>query len=874
MHATSPASTATEVNPVPGRRLQLLVPETILPLTYEATSFDGSRIAITSDEDPTSHVQSRFDAWTYVAGRYVPHGVGHVSVVGATPDAKLLVVRSSSRMSPDDTDNANDLYLVTPTTRTLVTPGTASSPQFMHVADDGSSVVFESMEPLDPADTDNDEDLYQWRAGVPGLTYLTDGTGGHVPAFQVATDDGSHVIYRLGSSFSYYERVGVSALLRAQGGPPTFSADESRLYFTAFDALTQSDTDVALDVYWSESDGTMHLATAWSDAPISFVQESIDGSRMLVASTAQLSPDDTDASNDLYILEGDQTELVSLGTVAAGKPWANETLDQVVYATWADIDPADTNEANDLYRWDSGHPGEAELLTTAIQWSNESIVDHISSDGSRIVFETPEALLPGEDFTGWPDLYEWHDGVISNLTPETATGVDFLAASEDGRRVVFQSPESLVTEDVWQGGIYVSDADLTPPIATVTGPPSAVSGPTVDIAFGTQGDDAVWFDCQSDLGAWVPCSSPLHLAGLSDGVHTLAAKGWDAAGNASDPVSTTWTVTPAPTPSPSPTPSPPPTPAPDVTAPSGTVSIAGGATYTKTTAVTVNVAATDTGTGLSHVKLSNDGVNWNSRPYAPNQAWTLPATNGIRTIYVKWVDNVGNTSAVKTDTIVLDTVVPTTTAPRRGFVASTAISAGTIALRVPWSGSDATSGIARYELAQSTDGGVWTTVSTTLTSPTATRSLAPLHTYRFRVRAIDKAGNPGAWATGATFRISRYSEFNTAISYSGPWTTVSSPAYWGGAAKKSSSAGARASLTFSGRSIAWVARSGPDRGKAAIYVNGTKVATVDLYSATAQGQRVVWVGSWTTTASRTITIRVAGTIGRPRIDLDALVTAN
>jgi len=66
----------------------------------------------------------------------------------------------------------------------------------------------------------------------------------------------------------------------------------------------------------------------------------------------------------------------------------------------------------------------------------------------------------------------------------------------------------------------------------------------------------------------------------------------------------------------------------------------------------------------------------------------------------------------------------------------------------------------------------------------------------------------------------------------------------------------------------------PRPGKAAIYVNGTKVATVDLYSATAQAQRVVWVGSWTTATSRTVTIRVAGTAGRPRIDLDALATAN
>jgi len=103
---------------------------------------------------------------------------------------------------------------------------------------------------------------------------------------------------------------------------------------------------------------------------------------------------------------------------------------------------------------------------------------------------------------------------------------------------------------------------------------------------------------------------------------------------------------------------------------------------------------------------------------------------------------------------------------------------------------------------------------------------------------------------------------------------VSSPAYWGGAARKSSTAGAKASLTFTGRSIAWVARTGPDRGKAQIYINGTHLVTVDLYSATAQAQRVVWARSWSTASERKVTIRVVGTTGRPRIDLDALVTAN
>ncbi len=315
-----------------------------------------------------------------------------------------------------------------------------------------------------------------------------------------------------------------------------------------------------------------------------------------------------------------------------------------------------------------------------------------------------------------------------------------------------------------------------------------------------------------------------------------------------------------------------PTPPPDITPPTGSISIAGGAAYTRTRFVTVATPATDDSGHVTEMALSNDGITWTTGGYAPMRHWALEAIDGTRTVHVKWKDAAGNWSAVETDTIVLDTVKPSVTVPLRSFVVGSGIDAGRISVRVPWSASDDKSGIARYELEQST-GGVWAMVSTTLTSPSITRLLATQQDYQFRVRAVDGAGNTSV-ATGKPFRISRYSEHNSAIRYNGSWTNDANPAYWGGAARRSSTAGARASLTFTGRHIAWVARTGPDRGKAGIFVNGTQVATVDLYSPTTRAQRVVWVGSWSTSVSRTVTIRVAGTTGRPRIDLDALVTAN
>jgi hypothetical protein len=287
--------------------------------------------------------------------------------------------------------------------------------------------------------------------------------------------------------------------------------------------------------------------------------------------------------------------------------------------------------------------------------------------------------------------------------------------------------------------------------------------------------------------------------------------------------------------------------------------------------ITATTSAADTGSGVDQVALSNDGTTWTTRAYAPTQAWTLSSTNGTRTVYAKWRDAAGNWSTVATDTIVLDTVVPTATAPTNRLVNGSAISAGRTTVRLGWTGSDATSGIDRYELSQSTDGGGWTAVSTSLTTTSLDRALAHGHTYSFRVRAVDTAGNIGSWMTGPVFRLTHYGESSASVKYSSTWSTSTSSVYWGGKAKASSQAGAKASLTFTGRSVELVSRKGPARGKAQIYINGVLKATIDLYASSYLNQRVVWTGSWSSSATRTITVRVVGTPGRPRIDLDAFV---
>ena len=56
-----------------------------------------------------------------------------------------------------------------------------------------------------------------------------------------------------------------------------------------------------------------------------------------------------------------------------------------------------------------------------------------------------------------------------------------------------------------------------------------------------------------------------------------------------------------------------------------------------------------------------------------------------------------------------------------------------------------------------------------------------------------------------------------------------------------------------------------------MYVNGVYQATVDLYRSSYQYRAVAWQKTWSTSGTRTIKLVVAGTSGRPRVDLDAFV---
>jgi hypothetical protein len=186
----------------------------------------------------------------------------------------------------------------------------------------------------------------------------------------------------------------------------------------------------------------------------------------------------------------------------------------------------------------------------------------------------------------------------------------------------------------------------------------------------------------------------------------------------------------------------------DTTAPSGTIVINAGAAFTNSTSVNLTLSATDTGTGVSQMQFSNDGSSWSGwESYATSKSWSIIGGDGSKVVYVQYRDAAGIASGSFTDSITLDTVLPTSSA-------SSPAQSVNLSFTVSWSGSDNASGIAGYDVQYRIGaGGTWTDWMHTSAPSAVFGATSPVvvvrgETYYFRVRAYDGAGNVESYPGG------------------------------------------------------------------------------------------------------------------------------
>ena len=117
------------------------------------------------------------------------------------------------------------------------------------------------------------------------------------------------------------------------------------------------------------------------------------------------------------------------------------------------------------------------------------------------------------------------------------------------------------------------------------------------------------------------------------------------------------------------------------------------------------------------------------------------------------------------------------------------------------------------------------------------------------------------------------------MTYNGTWATSAANAFSGGTTQKTTQSGASATLHINTEpygydvdyGVGLVMAKAPDRGKAAIFVDGLRVATVDTRAASKLNRTVVWRSAFDGRGWHTVRVVNLATAGRTRIDIDAFV---
>jgi hypothetical protein len=189
----------------------------------------------------------------------------------------------------------------------------------------------------------------------------------------------------------------------------------------------------------------------------------------------------------------------------------------------------------------------------------------------------------------------------------------------------------------------------------------------------------------------------------------------------------------------------------------------------------------------------------------------------------------------------------------------------TIPAYADWTASSTTG--ATYELQESVNGGQWTGVSLSSSAALKSPSLSVYqgNSYDFQVRAKANGCNSG-WTVMAPLTTDGFQE--TSPSYLGTWSRLAYANAWGGATKFTKAANASASLTFTGRNVAWITSMGTGHGSAQIFVDGTLVKTVSTYATANKDRQLLFRYGFPSSAQHTIKVVNLATSGHPRIDID------
>jgi len=171
----------------------------------------------------------------------------------------------------------------------------------------------------------------------------------------------------------------------------------------------------------------------------------------------------------------------------------------------------------------------------------------------------------------------------------------------------------------------------------------------------------------------------------------------------------------------------------DDSPPTGSIVINSGDATTNSTSAILTLSATDTGSGISQMRFSNDETTWSAwETYGVTKAWTLTSGDGTKTVYAQFKDVSGNASSSYSDSIQLSTTMPGSSVIINSGAAFTNSTSASLAL--------ADGGWGATNMRFSNDGTSWSSWESYKTSKTWTLSSGQ-GTKTVRAQFRDGSGN-------------------------------------------------------------------------------------------------------------------------------------
>ena len=153
-----------------------------------------------------------------------------------------------------------------------------------------------------------------------------------------------------------------------------------------------------------------------------------------------------------------------------------------------------------------------------------------------------------------------------------------------------------------------------------------------------------------------------------------------------------------------------------------------------------------------------------------------------------------------------------------------------------------------------------------------------------------KHGPPATWSTFASHyvngvmvgyrmrratplpgRLRRLDDSSSIVRYAGSWRIAHHRRYLEGGVHYARTPGAAVGVRFVGRGIRIVGPVGPTRGRVSVWVDGIRVAMVDLGARRFRPRAVLVALDWTKRSEHWVELRVARTPGRPVVAIDRVV---